>query len=180
MSSALVGLLAALGSSLSRPSLYAGDLETSFPSAVAARATAAAGPSARREVILFVLDSRHVQWAHNLMLNLDDLGLGGRALGIGSSREACMALLNRVAPGTLSCGRSSFLRRESGNHTLVGALDKWRIREFHVYHLWWQRWRYLGWAVRLGYNALSLDTDISIRANPYALFHGALSHRQVT
>ena len=63
---------------------------------------------------------------------------------------------------------SSYMRRTSQNQTLVAALNRWQIREWHVYHLWWQRWRYLAWAVELGYNAMSLDTDISLRANPYA------------
>lgn len=158
---------------------YVGDLESAFPAAIAARATASSVATPRREIILFVLDARHAHWAHNLLLNLDELGLGSRALGIGSSQEACAALLHRVTPGTLSCGKSTFLRRESGNLTLTRALKKWRIGDGHVYHLWWQRWRYLSWAVRLGYNAMSLDTDISLRADPYALFHGTLSHRQL-
>ena len=152
---------------------YVGDLEFAFPAAAAARATR------DHELILFVLDARHAQWSHNLMLNLNEHGLGGRALGIATSQEACLKLLLRLAPGSITCGHSTYLRRQSGNATLINALDKWKIREWHVYHLWWQRWRYLNWAVRLGYNALSLDTDISLRANPYVLLHGPLAHRNL-
>ena len=34
-------------------------------------------------------------------------------------------------------------------------------------------------AVRLGYRVLSLDTDISLRANPYPLLHGVLRHHSL-
>ena len=156
---------------------YFGDLESSFPAAVARRSHVA--PNANREIILFVLDARHAQWAHNLLLNLDELGLSGRTLAVASSKDACDELLPRVAPGSVSCGHSTHMRRESGNRTIADALDKWKIREWHVYHLWWQRWHYLSWAVRLGCNAMSLDTDISLRVNPYLLFHGALRHHQL-
>ena len=178
----MVRAIPAMSTRIYRPHVnnYFGDLERNFPAALDARATkTTGGHEARREIILFVLDKRHTQWSHNLMLNLDELGIGGRALGIGTSKEACTKLLDRMAPDTVSCGRSSFLRRPGGNATLVNALDKWQIREWHVYHLWWQRWHYVGWAVRMGYNAMSLDTDISIRVDPYSLFHGALAHRQL-
>ena len=154
-----------------------GDLEagTTFESTLAARHHVS---SAGREVLLFVLDVKHVSWAHNLLLNLDELGIGGRALGIAQTSAACTALFERVSPDMASCGHSSFLRKSS-NATVARYLKTWRIRHDHVYHLWWQRWHYLGWAVRLGYNALSLDSDISVRADPYALFHGALAHRNL-
>ena len=158
---------------ISRHPDFIGDLEQHFASALAKRATA------DREVILFVLDAKHGQWAHNLLLNLDELNIGGRALAIGSSAEACAAILFRAPSGSVTCGNSTYMRRASGNRTLIDALDTWHIREWHVYHLWWQRWHYLSWAVRLGYNAMSLDMDISLRANPYTLFHGALRHRQL-
>ena len=159
---------------------YVGDLEQAFPSALAARSAApSAGSNGRREIILFVVDARHSQWAQNFLLNLDEHGLGGRALAIGSSQEACEKLLKRVAAGKLTCGHSSYLRKGAGNSSIDDALGKWKIREWHVFHLWWQRWRYLAWAVELGYNAMSLDTDISLRSNPYALFHGALAHRNL-
>ena len=171
---------------------YFGDLEVhgALESALAARAATSTSPAAsssggksRKEILLFVLDTRHAQWAQNLLLNLDEHGLGGRALAIGSSVEACAGILARVERATLACGHSTFLRRtpqaEGGNRTLTAALNKWKIREWHVYHLWWQRWHYLARCVALGYNALSLDTDISLRANPYELFHGALRHRQL-
>jgi hypothetical protein len=154
-----------------------GDLEQGdvFANALAARAH---GSAAGREVMLFVVDKRHVKWAHNLLLNLEDLGLAGRALGIAQTPGACDALLSRGPDGSVSCGHSSYLRR-GANATVDAALDRWHIGDLHVYHLWWQRWRYMSWAVRLGYNAMSLDTDISIRVDPYRLFHGALAHRHL-
>ena len=157
---------------------YIPDFEAAgaFPGALARRAQAS---SRGLEVVLFVLDVRHVRWAHNLLLNLAEHGLAGRALGIGQSAESCASLFSRLPPAAVSCGHSNFLRRADGNTTITAALDRWKIAPWHVYHLWWQRWRYLSWAATLGYNALSLDSDISLRANPYDLFHGALAHRQL-
>lgn len=143
---------------------YFGDFEApgAFASALQRRAQASA-IAGRREILLFVLDRRHVKWAHNLLLNLHEHGLGGRSLAISSSHEACTALLERAVHDSVSCGRSSYLRRGT-NRTITEALNRWRIHDHHVYFLWWQRWHYMASAVRLGYNALSLDTDISLRA----------------
>ena len=162
---------------------FVGDLEGDgvFAAALAHRATSPSAGKTRREILFFVLDARHSQWAHNLLLNLAELGRAGQALAIASSREACAKLLTRVAADTLTCGTSSFLRKagSGANSTLTAALNRWRIRDWHVYHLWWQRWHYLAWAVKLGYNALSLDTDISLRSDPYAVFHSVLRHRHL-
>ena len=38
-----------------------------------------------------------------------------------------------------------------------------------------QRWLILARAAALGYSVLSLDTDISLRIDPYPLFRGALA-----
>ena len=146
------------------------DLEApgAFSAALAERAVG-------REVILLVFDLRHIRWAHNLLLNLADFSLASRALAIGPDAEACSALRGRVP--SAGCGCSSYLRA-GRNATVDAALRRWKIGPGHVYHLWWQRWRYMARAVEYGYSALSLDSDISLRADPYLLFHGALAgHR---
>ena len=185
------------------PNSVVGDLEApgAFASAVQSRARPLSPMTRRSDVIMFVCDERHTHYAHNLLLNLAELGLAGRALAIGNSALACQRLIARSPADSVTCGYSSYLRSGT-NATVDRALRSWRIGDGHVYHLWyagvdksppaglaiehsvarvhrWQRWHYLGWAVRLGYNALSLDTDISLRADPYVLLHGPLGHRQL-
>jgi len=157
---------------------YIADFErgTNFATALAARAHVSA--SGQRDVILVVTDSRHTHYVHNLILNLAKLGVDGRTLAIGSSEVACTRLLARAPSGSVGCGYSSWMRNGI-NATMDAALDRWNIGPKHVYHLWWQRWHYLSWAVQLGYSAMSLDTDISLRANVYELLHGRLSHHHL-
>ena len=152
------------------------ELESNFATALAARAHVSA--SGQRDVILVVTDSRHTHYVHNLILNLAKLGVDGRTLAIGSSEVACTRLLARAPSGSVGCGYSSWMRNGI-NATMDAALDRWNIGPKHVYHLWWQRWHYLSWAVQLGFSAMSLDTDISLRANVYELLHGRLSHHHL-
>ena len=115
----------------------------------------------------------------NLLLNLDELQLYHH-LVIAQSSEACAATWARAKPigVSLGCGHSSFLRRGSSARVDAG-LEAYGIEDGHVYHLWWQRWFFLSEAVGLGYSVLSLDTDVSLRADPYPLLHGALAHHQL-
>ena len=147
-----------------------GDLEAAgaFEAALAAR-------SARREVILALSDGNNLHWAHNLVLNLAALGLHNHLL-IASSAAVCSDFAARSA--LCGCGHSSYLRRGS-SAAVTRGLERWGIAADSPYHLWWQRWRYLGRAVALGYGVLSVDTDVSFRHDPYALLHGALGHRQL-
>ena len=158
-------------------SLHAiGELEAPgvFTSALASRAQ-----GQDRDVILFVTDRRHTHYAHNLLLNLEELGLARRSLAIASDAEACAKLLARAPYDSVVCGHSRYLR-PGANTSINLALRAWHIGANHIFHLWWQRWHYLAWAVRLGYSAMSLDTDISLRGDPYAaLFRGALAHHHL-
>lgn len=64
--------------------------------------------------------------------------------------------------------------------TIDLGLQAYHIHDGHVYHIWWQRWHYMARAVELGYRALSLDSDLSLRVDPYDILHGALrSHELV-
>ena len=130
----------------------------------------------QREIIFAVSDKHMVRWVHNLHANLAGYGLERRLLTISESPEACALLLARVRVG---CGHSSYLRSAGGSGPFDHGLKAWRIARGHVYHLWWQRWHYFSRAVALGYRPLSLDLDISLRANPYPLLHTALTHRLI-
>tara|TARA_B110001452_G_scaffold117650_1_gene97577 strand:+ start:307 stop:2235 length:1929 start_codon:yes stop_codon:yes gene_type:complete len=134
-----------------------------------------------REVIFMVTDANNQQWAHSFLINLHGLNIH-HSLVIASAAEVCSSLHLRMTSSKITsyggCAHSSYLR-ESGNATIAAGLQRWRIKDDHVFHLWWQRWRYVGFAVLRGYNTLSLDTDISLRADPYPLLRFAYPHRQL-
>lgn len=155
-----------------------GDLEQpgELERALVARSARLQARNGQREIIFTVCDHRHHRWAHNLLLNLLELGIQ-HTLVIGSSADVCKTLGSRLG-ALVGCGHSSFLL-QGRNRTIDRGLRAWRVPEEHVYHLWWQRWHYMARAVALGYNALNLDGDISLRADPYPLFHGPLAHREL-
>ena len=163
--------------SASRAALF-GDLEQpgELERALVARSARLQAHNGQREIVFTVCDHRHQRWAHNLLLNLLELGIQ-HTLVIGSSAGVCEMLGARLG-AVLGCGHSSFLL-QGRNRTIDRGLRAWRVAEDHVYHLWWQRWHYMARAVALGYNALNLDGDISFRADPYPLFHGPLAHREL-
>ena len=129
------------------------------------------------EIIFMLADERSSRSALNLLLNLDQLQLRHH-LVIASSPAACTVLWRRarwIGNLSLGCGHSTFLQRGS-NAAIDAGLAAYGIEDEHVYHLWWQRWFFLSEAVALGYRVLSLDTDLSVRADPYPLLHGPLAH----
>ena len=132
-----------------------------------------------REIIFMLSDAHHVRMALNLILNLDALGLHHHVV-IASSADVCSSLWRRSRGLGLSlaCGTSSFLQRGQ-SAAIDGGLAAYGIGDDHVYHLWWQRWFFLSEAVGLGFRVLSLDTDVSVRASPYPLLHGALAHHEL-
>ena len=154
----------------------AGDLAA--PGMLASALKARASPDG--EIIFMLTDESHVRLALNLILNLEELRLSHH-LVVASTATACDALWARARQLKLSigCGTSSFLQRGSSTAAHDAGLRAYGIGDSHVYHLWWQRWFFLSEAVGLGYNVLSLDTDISLRANPYPLLHGALAHHSL-
>lgn len=132
--------------------------------------------SAGRDILLIVTDWKHQRWAHNLILNLDALNLRHH-LVLAAHADVCSALAYRMQ-GAIGCGFSSWLR--SGyNATIDRGLAAYKINEGHVYHLWWQRWNYMADAVRLGYRALSLDSDLSLRVDPYEMIRGPFRHHEL-
>ena len=131
----------------------------------------------QKDVLFMLTDRHHTKWAHNLLLNLYALHIKHNVV-IGSDAAVCDSLGRRLRafgsplPG---CAHSSYLR----NSSLAASLSRWHIHEEHVFHLWWQRWRYVCRSVALGFNVLFLDTDISLRVDPYPLLHAVYSHRQL-
>ena len=116
----------------------------------------------------------------NLLLNLEDLGLQHH-LVVSPSSAACAALSLRAERVGVSvgCGQSSFLQRGTTSAQVDAGLDAYDISDSHVYHLWWQRWFLLSEAHALDYGALFLDTDVSLRADPYPFLRGALEHHSL-
>lgn len=135
--------------------------------------------SASGEIIFMLTDEHHLRLAINLLLNLEELRLHHH-LVIASSADVCDAIWARAQKIGLSlgCGHSSFLHRGQSARIDAG-LHAYGIQDGHVYHLWWQRWFFLSEAVGLGYRVLSLDTDVSLRADPYPLLHGPLAHHDL-
>jgi len=116
-----------------------------------------------KDIIISVTDVRHVRWARNLLFNLDSFG-HRHTLVIGGSTASCSLLASHGDPRPLpcACAYSSHLRSHLG-------LRKWRISQSHVYLLWWQRWHYAALAVSMSYRVLALDTDLSLRTDPYPI-----------
>lgn len=135
----------------------------------------------QQDVILMVTDFEHQHWAHNLLLNLHSLDLH-HSLVIASAPRVCSSLHMRLFSTGLRtgghCAHSSYLR-EASNTSIAAGLHRWQIGEGHVFHLWWQRWRYVALAISMRFNVLSLDTDISLRTDPYPLLWHAYQHRQL-
>ena len=166
---------------LVRRPLSLGDLEES---AVLRRALDRASASLggeQREVILMVTDLKNQQWAHNALLNLNRLKLH-HSLVVASAPDVCASLHMRMLSSDVHagghCAHSSYLRNSS-SAVIAAGLGRWGIKEGHPFHLWWQRWRYVGLAISMRFNVLNLDTDISLRADPYPLLTRMYGHRQL-
>ena len=113
-----------------------GDLEQpgELERALVARSARLQARNGQREIIFTVCDQRHHRWAHNLLLNLLELGIQ-HTLVIGSSADVCKTLGSRLG-ALVGCGHSSFLL-QGRNRTIDRGLRTWRVPEEHVYHLWW-------------------------------------------
>lgn len=131
------------------------------------------------EIIFIIVAEHKVRLVLNLILNLDQLRLHHH-LVVAPSSAACSELSARAQRLNLSvgCGQSSFLRRGVSSQIDAG-LAAYDIGDSHVYHTWWQRWFLLSEAVGQGYRALSLEVDVSLRADPYPLLRGALGHHSL-
>jgi len=104
------------------------------------------------------------------------------SLVIASAPRVCSSLHARLtAIGVnvgVHCAHSSYLRG-TRNASIAAGLHRWQIHKGHVFFLWWQRWRYVALAISMRYTVLSLDTDVSLRSDPYPLLWRAYQHRQL-
>ena len=132
-----------------------------------------------REIIVLIVAENKVRLTLNLLLNLEELGLYHH-LVLAPSPAACIELSARAQRLGMSigCGQSSFLRR-GGSSQIDAGLAAYDIADSHIYHTWWQRWFLLSEAVGLGFSALALELDVSLRADPYPLLHGALGNHSL-
>ena len=97
----------------------------------------ALGPPRGRDepVVLLVTDQYGLRFAHNLMLNAQEVGLTHH-LVVGSDEAVCRELAMRSATG--ACGHSTFLQRKSSTE-VDRALREWTIADSSPHHLLWQR-----------------------------------------
>ena len=78
-----------------------------------------------------------------------------------------------LQPAGLCCGWSDF-----GFDLLRG--NKWGIYATHPYMMYLQRWWFAAKVVAMGYNLLSLDSDLHVASNPFDLLRsGAFRHLDV-
>jgi hypothetical protein len=109
--------------------------------------------SYRNEVIVTTADGNHLEELFNLVLDFRDLGMEHTVIFM-DNEESC----NRAALflPNLGCTWSDFLEKEHPKPYWTRTL-----------HMWLMRWLLFNSIVRHGHNALILDTDNSVRADPY-------------
>ncbi|KAL1504902.1 hypothetical protein AB1Y20_008670 [Prymnesium parvum] len=116
-----------------------------------------------REVVLLTSNVRGLPLAINLVANLAQLGIS-HSLILADGPRTCQSIRGGVHRP--ACVYSSLLRGHAGMR--VYATDP-------VWALWLQRYLYFHRLLRLGYNALLLDSDIVLFHDPYRFFKGELA-----
>ena len=114
----------------------------------------------KREVIMTTADGNHLEEFFNLMLDFQDLHMEHTVVFM-DKKESCdtaMALMPN-----LGCTWASFLRDDHPQ-------PYWTT----IVHMWLMRWVLFNSMVRRGYNVLILDTDNSVRADPYVFLKSAM------
>jgi hypothetical protein len=109
--------------------------------------------SFRKEVILTTADGAHLEELVNLMLDFHDLGMAHTVV-LMDSADSCQKAAN-VLPN-LGCVWASFLQRDHPQPYWTKTI-----------HMWLLRWLVFNSMVRRGHNVLILDTDNSVRMDPY-------------
>jgi hypothetical protein len=107
----------------------------------------------KRELILTTADGSHLEELFNLLLDFHDLGMEHTLIFMDST-ESCTRAAEFLP--SLGCTWSDFLRQEHPG-------PYWT----RIIHMWLMRWLLFNSIVRRGHNALILDTDNSVRADPY-------------
>jgi hypothetical protein len=119
--------------------------------------------SYRKEIIMTTADSNHFEEFFNLVLDFQDLRMEHTLVFMDTqaSCERAMALMPN-----LGCTWASFL-----------AEDHPQPYWTRTVHMWLMRWVLFNSIVRRGYNALILDTDNSVRMDPYVFLKSEMFSR---
>jgi hypothetical protein len=117
----------------------------------------------KKEVILTVSDGHHLEPLFNLLLDFKDLKMEHTVVLMDSS-SSCEAVKKHMPD--LGCVWTSFLAEEH-------PTQYWTP----IIHLWLMRWLLFNSMVRRGYNVLILDTDNSVRMDPYPLLKSGMFRR---
>ena len=115
------------------------------------------------------LSQLSVGCAYSSFLRRSDGHGGGDDGGGGDGSGGSAGGSNRLA------GYSGTISTSTRQRRIEMGLDAYGFTDDHVYHLWWLRWDFLSRAVGAGYRCLLLDTDVSLRANPYPILHDVLA-----
>lgn len=121
----------------------------------------------RKEVILTTADGEHLEELVNLMLDFHDLGMAHTVV-LMDSEESCQKA-SKFLPN-LGCIWVSFLNRDHPQPYWTKTI-----------HMWLLRWQVFNSMVRRGYNVLILDTDNSVRMDPYVFLKNKMfsSYNQI-
>lgn len=112
-----------------------------------------AARSYKKEVILTVADMHHLEPLLNLLLDFKDLRLEHTVV-LMDHQSSCEAVRRHMPD--VGCVWTSFLSEEH-------PTPYWPT----TVHLWLMRWLLFNSMTRRGYNVLILDTDNSVRMDPY-------------
>lgn len=116
-----------------------------------------AARSYKREIILTTADSGHLELLFNLLLDFHELSMTHTVV-LMDTEAACNSASALAAHFNLSlgCAWTSFLQHDHPELYWTKSM-----------HMWLLRWLLFNSMVRRGYNVLILDTDTSIRMDPY-------------
>lgn len=145
---------------------YYGDLDAS-PGSLAAAVNMVAGPTGS-ELILLHADHRRLRLLVNLIAQLNGHGID-HILVVGFSATTCTVLR---AGGRIGCATST---HQQAAASLVDRRFVAWLQRFHLL----RRLIELNAVRRPPMNVLALDTDMAVRAHPYASLHAALAHSTI-
>jgi hypothetical protein len=129
------------------------DVEGAMESLLRARAF-------KKEVILTVSDGQHLEPLFNLLLDFKDLKMEHTVI-LMDKNSSCEAVKQHMP--NVGCVWTSFLQEEH-------PTPYWTP----IVHLWLMRWLLFNSMVRRGYNVLILDTDNSVRMDPYPFLKSSM------
>jgi hypothetical protein len=114
----------------------------------------------KKEIIISTADGDHLSMLFNLLLDFVDLGIEHTVVFMDS--ESSCVTAQRYMP-SIGCTWSKFLSEDHPQ-------PYWP----RIVHMWLMRWVLFNSIVRRGYNALILDTDNSVRMDPYIFLKSPL------